>query len=384
MEVRGVSLYRILAIGILLCIVVTQHSFAILYVQASTTSTSENNGAYGAQSTIVILAEFKDVKHHKTMQEIGKSIFGDLNRYLTEVSYNATWLTGNTTDWVELPHDITYYGYDFMLGRDSEIRQLFMDSAHAVEHLVNFNLYKHIAIVHAGEGEETSGVVSDIWSDYITCNPPVYADGLALKNTMVVPEEEAAGKDPLGVFAHEFMHSLGLPDLYPAYGPKNDYLEYWDLMDRGFFNGKPPGGSSPAQLSAWSRLYLGWPVKTKTIDAGSIVKITLSPLEVTSNQVQVAILPLTSGKYYLIEVRQQLGFDQYLPSHGVLITEVNEKLPPQSGMVKIVNADPAAPGLENATFRVGQSYNDSSNLVRITVQSENGACTLLIDRTGKE
>jgi M6 family metalloprotease-like protein len=381
MEMRGISLYHVLAIGILICTVTAPHFFSILYVQASTVSTYDSNGVSGAQTTIVIPVEFKDVKHHKTREEIGKSIFGDLNRYITEVSYSAASVTGYTNDWITLPHEISYYGRDSIPGLDSEIRQLFRDSIQAVDNQVNFTLYEHIMIIHAGKGQETSGVPSDIWSEYIRCNPPVYADGLAIKNVMVVPEEEAAGKDPLGVVAHEFMHSLGLPDLYPAYGLKSKYLDCWDLMDHGFCNGKPPGGSSPAQLSAWSRLYLGWPVKTKTIYAGSLVNITLSPLEAPSSQVQVVILPVISGKYYLIEVRQQLGFDQYLPSHGVLITEVNEKLPPQSGMVKVVNANPKAPGLGNATFKVGQSYNDSSRLVRVTILSEDGACTLLIDRT---
>lgn len=381
MEGRGVSLFRILTIGILIGTVTAQHSFTILYVQASDASTSGNNGVCGAQSMIVILVEFKDVKHHKTRQEIGKLVFGDLNRYLTEVSYNATWITGDTTDWVGLPHDISYYGRDMMQGVDSEIRQLFRDSIRAVDDQVNFKLYKQIMIVHAGRGQETSGVTSDIWSEYIASNPPVYADGLVLRNVMVVPEEEAAGKDPLGVFAHEFMHSLGLPDLYPAYGLKSDYLEYWDLMDHGFRNGKPPGGGSPSHLSAWSRLYLGWPVKTRTIYAGSLVEITVGPLEVASDQVQVVVLPMTPGRYYLVEVRQQLGFDEYLPSHGVLITGVNEKLPPQSGMVRVVNADPKTADLRNATFKAGQSFSDSSKLVKISIMSEDGACTLLIDRT---
>jgi len=93
------------------------------------------------------------------------------------------------------------------------------------------------------------------------------------------------------------------------------------------------------------------------------------------------ILPMTPGRYYLVEVRQQLGFDEYLPGHGVLITEVNEKLPPQSGMVKVVNADPKTADLRNATFKAGQSFSDSSKLVRISIISEDGACRLLIDRT---
>jgi len=50
-------------------------------------------------------------------------------------------------------------------------------------------------------------------------------------------------------------------------------------------------------------------------------------------------------------------------------------------MVKVVNADPKTADLRNAAFKVGQSFSDSSKLVRISILSEDGAFTLLIDRT---
>ena len=196
---------------------------------------------------------------------------------------------------------------------------------------------------------------------------------------MITPELQADNKNPLGVYAHEFMHSLGLPDLYQVFGFNSKHLGLWDVMDSGFRNGEPPG-SSPSHPSSWSKLTLGWPINVSTIYAGSEETVTVWPLEVTAKQVQVVMLPVTPGRYYLIEIRQQLGFDRYLPDKGVLITYVDEKLPPQSGMVKVVDSTPSTSDLRDAPYKVGQTYSDSSNLIKISVISESGAYKLYIDR----
>jgi hypothetical protein len=125
---------------------------------------------------------------------------------------------------------------------------------------------------------------------------------------------------------------------------------------------------------------LGWPVNTRTIYAGSVETLTIWPFEVVAKEVQVVMLPVTPGRYYLVEVRQQLGFDKPLPDQGVLITYIDEKLPPQSGMVRVVDSTPSAPDLQSATFKAGQTFSDSSKLIRLSVVFEKGSYKLHIDR----
>jgi len=375
-------LSRYLYIIILVMILLVQHSFTSVSGDSSSSSTSDGKSkpdTWGAQRVIVVLIEFEDVGHRKAKNEVANAVFGDLNRYVTEVSYNTTWITGAVTDWIRLPYEISYYGRDFMLGIDCEVRKLFSDSVHAVDSFVDFRSYRHIMIVHAGKGQETSGALSDLWSSYYNFRSPVYADGLILNNAIIVPEEQADNKGILGVYAHEFMHSLGLPDLYPAFGLNSKYVGLWDVMDAGFRNGKPPG-SSPPHPSAWSKLTLGWPINTRTIYAGSVETLTISPFEVATKEVQVVMLPVTPGRYYLVEVRQQLGFDKPLPDQGILITYVDEKLPTQSGMVRVVDSTPSAPDLQSATFKAGQTFSDSSKLIRLSVVFEKGSYKLHIDR----
>ncbi|WP_432016827.1 immune inhibitor A domain-containing protein [Streptomyces hydrogenans] len=65
----------------------------------------------------------------------------------------------------------------------------------------------------------------------------------------------------LGVFAHEYGHDLGLPDLYDTSGHGVDNsVGYWSLMNSGSWlgEGKDEIGEKPADLDAWSKLQLGW------------------------------------------------------------------------------------------------------------------------------
>ena len=68
----------------------------------------------------------------------------------------------------------------------------------------------------------------------------------------------------LGVFAHEFGHDLGLPDLYDTSGNTGgaeNNTAFWTLMSSGanIGDGGPDGiGDAPTDLGAWERIQLGW------------------------------------------------------------------------------------------------------------------------------
>jgi M6 family metalloprotease-like protein len=68
----------------------------------------------------------------------------------------------------------------------------------------------------------------------------------------------------LGVFAHEFGHDLGLPDLYDTSGNTGgaeNSTAFWSLMSSGANtgDGSPNGiGDSPVDMGTWEKLQLGW------------------------------------------------------------------------------------------------------------------------------
>ncbi|MBS7650566.1 MAG: M6 family metalloprotease domain-containing protein [Candidatus Bathyarchaeia archaeon] len=377
---KNYSKYMIIATIVVQCIFINLSLKGPITVRCSENQIETT----GPQSTIVILVEFKDLIHRKSKEDLKMTIFERLNDYLKETSFESAWLTGNVTDWTRLQHEVSEYGRDFGPFIDVEARRLVLDSIHAVDSYVNFRDYRHIIIVHAGRGQETTGNLSDIWSCYRKLNPPAYADELIINNVIIAPEIQAGDIDPFGVYAHEFMHSLGLPDLYPGSDKiKSRYLGPWDVMDSGLRNGLP-SGSKPSHPSAWSKITLGWPIKTTIIFQGSREKIVMYPLEVSTANIQAVILPITQGKYYLIETRIQYGFDSGLPNSGVLITIVDEGLSPGNGMVKVINADPSKPNLENATFKDGHEYLDKTRLVKVSISKTGETYTLTIDRRIEE
>ncbi len=144
----------------------------------------------------------------------------------------------------------------------------------------------HFQIVHAG-GDEAAGDPNQgtdaIWSHRSGANVqaggplgvgvnvgsngglvssssvPNNPTGMWVYDYTVQPENGG-----LGVFAHEFGHDLGLPDLYDTSGNTGgaeNNTAFWTLMSSGanIGDGGPDGiGDNPTDMGAWERLILGW------------------------------------------------------------------------------------------------------------------------------
>jgi immune inhibitor A len=129
----------------------------------------------------------------------------------------------------------------------------------------------HFGITHAGEGEEAGGGAQGgdaIWSHRwyanfndkdgpATCKLGGYnlpGTGLWVGDYTIQPENGG-----VGVFAHEFGHDLGLPDLYDTNAGENG-TGFWTLMSSGSWasDSKDAIGDNPVHMGAWEKLALGW------------------------------------------------------------------------------------------------------------------------------
>lgn len=131
----------------------------------------------------------------------------------------------------------------------------------------------HFQAIHAGEGEEAGGGAQGedaIWSHrwYAYSNNqgktgpagnllggvPLGNSGMWIGDYTTEPENGG-----LGVFAHEFGHDLGLPDLYDTAGGDNG-TGFWTLMSGGSWlnKGTDSIGTTPGNMGAWEKLQLGW------------------------------------------------------------------------------------------------------------------------------
>jgi M6 family metalloprotease-like protein len=332
---------------------------------------------YGEISVLVIAVEFSDYNHTLSIEQVTDQTINRLNVFYTEMSYGVVSVVGKVAGWVRLPRKMAEYGADNGPFVDCQNHcpypdtwQLFRDAAPMIVSQVNIAEYQQIVVLHAGYGEESSNVASDIWSVTFLGQPVLTPQG-TFDRFSVVPEFQARGFDTLGVYAHEFGHLVGLPDLYSR---TLEEVGPWDLMARGAWNGKPPG-SSPAELLAWGRIFLSWitPEHIVNVAKQSRMNVTIEPIESPSSGVQAVTVqasPQDSKHYYLVEVRQQVGFDTALPSSGVLITYIDET---KSNPVKVIDGVQTTSTLNDAPFQVGQKYSDSRNNLVISVVATNGS-----------
>jgi M6 family metalloprotease-like protein len=342
----------------------------------------------GALRLVLIAVEFKNLNHSKGLNEIKELVFERMNSYFKEVSYGKAWLEGDVYGWYRLNKTLERYGKDGMAiddpNFDGEIDswQLISDAVGVADKDIDFSKYEYVIIVHAGEGQETSKNKNDIWSvAYVRGIFIPTKDGVTIRKAAIVPEKEAMGISPLGVYAHEFAHLLGLPDLYDIYR-KAASIGPWSLMDSGVWNGKPRG-YSPPHPEAWSKIELGWIPQSKIllVNSSSYMNVTLYPIEKEFEGYLAIKIPLKGSVYYLIEARKNIGFDEALPESGVLITIVDERKTSGRGIVRAIDANSTSKTLNDALFKAGQKFIDVENEVVISVILEkNNSFLLSIDR----
>lgn len=170
-----------------------------------------------------------------------------------------------------------------------------------------------VIVIHQGQGEEASGSEGtdsyNIWShrwtlssaNFYNRNSEGYSDiandtdddgildydGVKINDYDIQPEYVYdPGDSTIGVFAHEFGHILGLPDLYDTHNPPAaDGIGNWGLMSGGAWLGPNGLGSVPAPMTAWSRMSLGW-LSVSNQTAG----ITASPSETNRRRISWFLL----------------------------------------------------------------------------------------------
>src|SRR5689334_17178202 len=166
----------------------------------------------------------------------------------------------------------------------------------------------HFQAIHAGEGEEAGGgaqgedaIWSHRWYAYSNLQGKAGPDGNKLGGIQIgdtgiwigdyTTEPENGG---LGVFAHEFGHDLGLPDLYDTQGGDNS-TAFWTLMSGGSWlnHGKDSIGTTPGYMGPWEKLQLGWLDHT-VVPYGKNTTVTLSQADLAtkSDSVQALVVPL--------------------------------------------------------------------------------------------
>lgn len=193
----------------------------------------------------------------------------------------------------------------------------------------NDDIVDFVYVIYAGYGEADGGGANTIWPhSYQLSAAGAYCrlDGVRIDLYACGNEIDYYTKKHTGIgtFCHEFSHVLGLPDLYTTEGQTHKTLGEWSILDYGPYNND---GNTPPAYSAYERFFMGWLTPEVIVDSANI---RLEEL----NSSQRALLISTEDKhnligndpkstrFYLLENRQQQGWDTYLPGHGLMLTYV--------------------------------------------------------------
>ena len=255
-----------------------------------------------------------------------------MRNFYIEQSSNRYTVYGDVTDWIEVPNNAAYYDDS----PDSNVWFFLQDSingwydaqiaagktpAEIDAYLADFDVWDRydydadgdfdepdgyidtFQSVHSGEGEEAGAPAWTIWShSWYAFYGDIGVTGPAFNPYGGIQVGDSAywvGKYTIqpenggvGVFAHEYGHDLGLPDLYDYYGENG--TGFWTLMSSGSWldDGKDTIGNKSSHMGAWEKFQLGW-LNYEVARAGQKSEHKLGPMESNTKQAQglFVILP---------------------------------------------------------------------------------------------
>lgn len=292
----------------------------------------------GSPKALVILAEFQDTTF--TIQDTKKVFtnylmnedhftdkrynqdqnYKGVRGYFKDCSYGKFTPVFDVVGPIKLPKAHAVYG----AGND-RMDLLLADACAAVDGMVDFTKYDAnndgivdlVYVIYAGHSANTSGNKdTNIWPKSGTITISNKFDGKSIRRYGVSNELNGSEKtsknnkkiNGIGLFCHEFSHTLGLPDIYAyntdAENQDNQGMEYWDIMDGGT---GIRGGRVPASYLAWEREVMGW------MNIDELKKdITINNLKSIDNggKAYKIVYPKNSNEYIVLQSIQKGAWNQ--------------------------------------------------------------------------
>lgn len=297
-------------------------------------------GVSGNYNILTLLVDFSDNTSSVNAIDFDTLVYidvnGSVNNFYRENSYNNLSITSpvypSALGWYRAPQTYSYYvNNNYGFGTyPLNAQKLVEDLVALADASVDFSQFDNdsdgyvdgLIIAHAGSGAEYTGQTTDIWSHKWQITPQ-QRDGVWISKYCMNPEYwSTPGDITLGVYCHELGHVLGLPDLYDTDNSSRG-IGRWSLMAGGSWNGSL--GASPAHLDAWSRIFLGF--LSPNVPSFDQYGVSFPQVETNQTIYKLWTNGTPASEYFLVENRQQVGYDTYLPLSGMLIWHIDDDRP---------------------------------------------------------
>ena len=331
---------------------------------------------------LVVLLSYNDIQIDSSISTWNSKIFGknqsQLNHYYDEISTSkfefaqATECNGVASVHLDKNHpniSIDSSSFDALVHPDLKAALTALDGQISFDiydtnsdgHITPSELLVTFIIAGYEDAYEGRHVNHGIWahqSCVASSNTPTL-DGVTImgctndgnfalfgeKHDIVTPHNAS-----IGIIAHELGHSaFSLPDLYSTTDSSRGGIGYFGLMGGGTWAQKSASeypGDTPVHMTAWSKIFTGWVTPDET--SGSKV------MNATSlNSYNTVKIQINSNEYYLLENRDNSGYDQGLKildgdfNGGIAIWHINNnKITPYNLENNIINTDTSNKGVD--------------------------------------
>ena len=260
--------------------------------------------------------------------------YGSVQQYFTDMSDGLFRPKFDIYGPVTMPKGSDYYGKDQGKSKDINLSELIKEACKAIDDEVDFSQYDSnddgyvdlVYIIYAGYSQSITGNPDNcIWPKSGTGSFGTY-DGKTVSRYGVNNEiNRSINLQPIvingiGLFCHEFSHTLGLPDIYPtvdsAQAVDNQALEYWDLMDNGEYTDM---GYVPTPYTPWEKEVMGWTEIEELTDSAQITLTEDKYYKITSDD---------NNEYLILHNFQNKRWGQRVVSsslkcHGMLVYRID-------------------------------------------------------------
>ena len=263
---------------------------------------------------------------------------GSVKQYFRETSFGAYDPIFDVVGPVTVGQNMSYYGKNEG-NFDNAPWEMIKEACQLVNNQYDIDFTKYdndkdgyvdfVYVIYAGYGEADGAPANTIWPHSYT----LIDAGVTCKVDGVTVNLYACGNEldyyskfhtGIGTFCHEFSHVLGLPDLYVTNTAGHTTLNEWDIMDYGTYNND---SNTPPTYSAYERFFMGWLTPRLITNPENVVlkdlnKTNEALLITTTDEHNMIGNDPSPTTFYLLENRQQEGWDTYLAGHGLMLTKI--------------------------------------------------------------